>query len=261
MALKLIVDTLEGIPEAQQALYTKTTDGKFRLDVDGVEDVSGVKSALQKEREARSALEKKLKDYDGVDLEELRKLQTMVESSEDARLLKDAIGDKTKLDALRARWTDNAIKAKDKEIAKLQESSKTEIEKATQRGRRWETRVLDNALRDAATKAGLHASAVEDWLLHGRSQFQINDDGDPVQLDKDGKVVFGTKGPLTPTEVLDNLRDVKTHWWPASGNGGGSQQSSQSTGGSRKQMKRSAFDQLDAMSRKKAVTDGIQIVD
>lgn len=56
MSLPAIVDHLEDLPEAARAFYVETEDGRFRLDAEGVEDVSGLKSALEKEREARKAL-------------------------------------------------------------------------------------------------------------------------------------------------------------------------------------------------------------
>lgn len=67
MALKARVDSLEGVPEEAHDFYTQDGDG-YRLDVEGVEfkeDVQGLKSALEKERDARKALEGKLpKDFD-----------------------------------------------------------------------------------------------------------------------------------------------------------------------------------------------------
>ena len=259
MALKKIVDTLEGIAEAQQALYVKQADGKFKLDLEGDEDTGGLKTALQKERDARAALENKLKGYDGIDIEEIRKLQTMVENSEDARLLRDAIGDKDKLTALRNRWTEGAIKAKDKEIEKLNTTSKTEIEKANQRARARDARVLDNELRSASEKVGVYSPAIEDILVIGRGQWVLDDDGNAVMLGKDGQPVGGAKGNLTPAEWLESLREAKPHWFPASGNGGGAQPNKQVPKG--KTMRRSVFDGLNAADRRDTVRSGVQVID
>lgn len=66
MALKFIIDTLEEIDERLRGEYEEK-DGKFHLKVDGLpapEDVSGLKSALQKEREARSKAEKRISDIE-----------------------------------------------------------------------------------------------------------------------------------------------------------------------------------------------------
>jgi hypothetical protein len=48
MALELEVINLDGVPEAIRGEYVKKPDGKFRLNVNGVEDVAGLKSALDR---------------------------------------------------------------------------------------------------------------------------------------------------------------------------------------------------------------------
>lgn len=63
MTLKLELATLDGLDDAVKPLYTEK-DGKFRLDVDGVEDVSGLKAKITElmgetkaAKDARKALE------------------------------------------------------------------------------------------------------------------------------------------------------------------------------------------------------------
>lgn len=53
MALEENVATLEGIDEKHQALYVENSEGTFDI------DISGLQSAIKKERLARKALEKK----------------------------------------------------------------------------------------------------------------------------------------------------------------------------------------------------------
>ena len=64
MTLPATVDRLEDLPEAVREHYVATEDGRFRLDAEGVEDVAGLKSALEKERAARKALKAELADRD-----------------------------------------------------------------------------------------------------------------------------------------------------------------------------------------------------
>jgi len=84
MALKFEIDSLEGVDEKLQGEYTKGDDGKFRLSVDGIPDVTGLKRKVdellnekkteaQKRKEAEDAkaateeaarLEKAKKDGD-----------------------------------------------------------------------------------------------------------------------------------------------------------------------------------------------------
>lgn len=67
MALPATVDTLDDLPEPVRAYYLETEDGRWRLDAEGVEDVSGLKSALEKERAERKALKAALADRQAAD--------------------------------------------------------------------------------------------------------------------------------------------------------------------------------------------------
>lgn len=60
MPIPVMIDQLEEVPEELRPHYLETDDGRFMLDADGVEDVSGLKSALEKERAARKALKAEL---------------------------------------------------------------------------------------------------------------------------------------------------------------------------------------------------------
>lgn len=83
MALKLILDTLDGLDDGQKALYVEK-DGKFHLDVDGLEDTSGLKSALQKERERARDFEKKLSGLKDLDPDEYARLKKEADERADA---------------------------------------------------------------------------------------------------------------------------------------------------------------------------------
>jgi len=72
MALKAILDSLEGLSEDVQKEYKQREDGKFVLDVlsvDGLEldDVSGLKNALGQERAKAKKFADQLKGFEGID--------------------------------------------------------------------------------------------------------------------------------------------------------------------------------------------------
>src|SRR5678816_3080484 len=87
--LQYTVDTLDAVDENYHDLYEQADNG-FRLKVTGVDDASGLKTALQSEREARKAAEKAVKEYatkfDGIDPEQARKLLNDQHLSEEQRL-------------------------------------------------------------------------------------------------------------------------------------------------------------------------------
>lgn len=89
MALALVVDSLDSVPEALRGEYAEK-DGKFHLNVEGLEDTSGLKSALQKERDARKALDKEVANWKrlGKSAEEIAELVETREREETERLKK-----------------------------------------------------------------------------------------------------------------------------------------------------------------------------
>ena len=73
MALQLKVDSLEGLDESLHSLYVKGDNG-YTLDVDGVEDTTGLKTALQKERDERKSAAQRLKELEAKEEEAQRKI-------------------------------------------------------------------------------------------------------------------------------------------------------------------------------------------
>lgn len=218
MPLQLIAETIEGLPEAVAALYTKGDDGKYKLGVEGVPDVTNLQKALRAEREARANAERAAKDFEGLDAKEIRDMLKQMEGNEEAQLLKAG-----KIDDVISRRTQKLVQENER---KLKEAlDQVTVESA--RAQRLITKVLDGAVTTAASKAGLHPQAIEDAMLYARSIFSLDDNGNAVQLGDDGKPLLGKDGktPFTPAEWLESMREVKTHWFPATASGGGARNS------------------------------------
>lgn len=65
MALKAILESLDGLPDAVKSEYKKGDDGKFHLDVEGIDDHPGVgalKRAKDHEKSERQKVAKQLSD-------------------------------------------------------------------------------------------------------------------------------------------------------------------------------------------------------
>ncbi len=223
MALKLVVDTLDGLAPEISALYSKNADGKFALGVDGIEDTSGLKTALKKEREAKEEAIKAMKAWDGLDPTQIRELLSQFESDDEAKLI--AAG---KIETVIERRNE---KLKAETARKLQEAE-DKIKAAEKKAQKWNGRVLDNQVREAAAKAGIHSIAIDDALRNARELFELDAEGNAIQL-KDGKPVLGKDGstPFGPGEWIESLREQKPHWWPATATGGGSTTSKSGGGG------------------------------
>ena len=77
MPLEETVDTLEGIAEQYKDLYVEGEDGKFKI------DISGLKSALTKERGLKKALEKKVAALNTGDEPDIEQLRTELKTAKD----------------------------------------------------------------------------------------------------------------------------------------------------------------------------------
>lgn len=229
----------------------KEVDGEYVLDTEGDEDVSGLKSALGKEREARQLSDKKYKalfdKWEGLDPEEVRSLLEKMDTDEDAKLLKAG-----KMDELVNRKAEKAISEANKKMTAAQKQTEAVIEenKMLRQG------VVDNAIREAASKAGIHAHAVDDALFRGRAIFAY-DGGNVIQLE-DGKPKLGKDGKTNygPSEWLEGMKETAPHWFPVGNGGGGSLGDRGGGGGSGKRVvKRAAYDAMSPMERDKVAKD------
>lgn len=215
-ALPLVVDKLDTVPEAARGAYIEK-DGKFHLDAD-VDDRAELKTALQKERDAAKEAKRIAKEieerYAGIDPAKVREMMSKLDQDGEAALI--AAG---KIDEVIAKRTEKFKADSVRQITEAQAIAKA----AEARAKKFEQRVLDNHIRQAATKAGLHQHAIEDALFRARSMFSLGEDGDAIQLGQDGAPVLGKDGktPFSPVEWLEGMKETAPHWFPAGSSGGG----------------------------------------
>jgi len=213
MALPLTTDSLDSLDESVRSLYVEE-NGKFRLDIDGYEDPANLKTALQKERDAAKEAKRKLTaaeqfqaQFEGLDIDAVKGLLSKVNEDEETRLIADG-----KIDEVLSRRTERLRGDYDKQL----QEAKDRAEKAEAFASQFKGKVLADSIREAAQKAGALAEASEDIILRARSIFQLNENGEPVAVDKDGEAIYGKDGktPLTPLEWAESLREAAPHLWP-----------------------------------------------
>lgn len=210
MGLKATLDTIDDLDDGIKGLYTKTEDGKFRLDVEGFDDGSKLKSALDKERTAAREAQRQLREmqerYGDIDPDAVKAILSKFASDEEAALI--AKGD---IDTVLTKRTDRMKADYDK---KLQAEAEAKA-KAEAKAAKLADRTLAGALRDAAIKAGALPEALEDIVLRARGVWRLGDDGEPVAM-ADDEVVLGKDGktPLSPAEWAESLRETAPHLWP-----------------------------------------------
>lgn len=207
MTLKAVVESLEAVPEQFRTLYVANGEGKFKLDAEGVEDVSGLKSALEKEREQRRQLTTDLAKYKGVDPAKYAELLEQQRLLDEKQLI-----DAGKVDEL----VENRVKA-------MREANETNVaalkaEGATLKGR-LEKLLIDTEVQREAVMTVVE-TAMDDVVRRAREVFKIVD-GHAVPM-KEDKIVYGEDGvtPLTVKEWLAGLAKAAPHLFKQSAGGG-----------------------------------------
>lgn len=268
-AVAVEVDSLDAVPAKQRGWYVEdAATKKFKLDPSKIEiaedqqEVNGLKAALNAEREAAAAARRELgalaKKFEGVDPDAMKALLARFDGEEEAQLIKAG-----KFDEVLNKRT---AKMQEAHLRELKEKENA-ITKEQERTKKYEMRVLDSHLMAAATKAGVHQHAMEDVLFRGRSQFKLDEEGNPIKFLEDGKTVeLGKDGktPFGPDEwIVGTMKEKAPHWFPASGSGGGSggDGSRGTGGGGKRQMRRADFDAITDPVQRAETAKTVQLVD
>jgi len=200
MALKAIVETLEGLPEDVAKEYKKRDDGKFVLDVtsvDGLElaEVSKLQSALSKERENNRKAKEQLKAFEGIDPEKsreaLRKVEEMANWEPEQKV-------KEQIEAVKSQMMD----AHAKEKAKLEEKLKKLVSSLE------EAMIVSVASQELAKQKG----SVRLLMPHIRQQTRLREaDGSFIVevMGEDGNPrLVGSDGH--PMSIAELVAEMKT---------------------------------------------------
>ena len=176
--------------------------------------VAGLKSKNEELLGKLKNTNEQLKAFEGIDPVATKELLARFENDEELKLIKDG-----KHSELIERKTEKARQ----EAARLIKAAEDKAAQAESRASQFSKRVLDNQIREAAAKVGIHAHAIEDALFRGHSMFTLDADGQAVQLDRDGQPVLGKDGKsvFRPLEWLEGMKEVAPHWFPAGSSGGG----------------------------------------
>jgi DNA repair exonuclease SbcCD ATPase subunit len=171
MALKAILDTLDGLSEHIAALYKKGEDGKFHLDLEGGDDNNDLERVRAKKAEAekhRKEAEKKAKDL----ADKLAEMEAQLEELRTGESRK-----KGDVDALEKSYKEK--------ITKLENDYKAQLQA---RDASLQTLLVDNVATSLAAKISTKPNVI---LPHIRSRLRVETvDGKPTTrvLDKDGQL-------------------------------------------------------------------------
>lgn len=223
MTLKMTVDSLDAVDEPLRAFYEEK-DGGFRLKVDGAEDVSGLKTALDKERKTARELEKKVKRWEslGKTDEEISEMLTAAEEAERKRA--ESEGDHSKI-----------LKQHQDKWAKDREALEAELKAArsSERSAIIETSITGSLTKANATEEGLDllperlAARITFETVDGRRVLKI--------MQADGETPMAGSG-RDGLATIDDLAKEAAAKWPslfkgAGQSGSGKPADSRSNGG------------------------------
>ena len=204
MALKLFIESLEGLDQNVAALYEKADDGKFRLDVEGAVP----REKLDEFRNTNIELLRKIEGYKGIDPQ---KYQTLLG-------LEKRLTDKELIEAGKV---DEVVQTR---VQGLKTEHETIVgglnEQLTASNRQLESLLIDSAVRVKALEAGVLPSAVDDVMLRAKTVFKIV--GGQAVPHTDGKPMYGKDGVNTMSvdEWVTTLAKSATHLFGQTQGGG-----------------------------------------
>lgn len=185
MALKLVIEKLEDVDEDVRSLY-KEKDGKFRLDVDGVEDTTAMKAALARANKEAGDRRKQIDRWEkiGKTAEEIEELLAKIDEDKDK-----AAHEKGDVEAVKKQMLDQFAKERKKLEDKIAEA---EVKTGKMRS------AMESQMIDAtATAAIVEAKGDPFMLLHHVQRFAKVEEAD------DGKYMIKVMDPLEGTEKVN----------------------------------------------------------
>lgn len=253
--LDFTVDSLDAVPEKSKKFYTEV-DGKFLLDEDLVENIKGLKSALDRKTEMANENAKKAKEienkYSSIDVDKYKKMQELIETNEEARLISENKFEEA-FQKRSEKWRADEDRQK-KDLQEKIDASQSKIEAS-------KAKVLESAIVAAAMKKKLTRQGLRDSMLHAKNEFQVDDDWNIVKRNPDGSVILGVDGKTQfgLEEWYDGHFVESPGWFEVNSSGSPATGKPSSTAG--KNMKRSAFDTLSPMAKADAIKGGVTVVD
>ena len=227
--LKLVVATLDDVPEALRDQYTKK-DGSFVLNIEGIEEHPDFKAQKEKVREfrdnnnsllkTRDELKASLdafKDIDPSKHAEAMKALEILDAHEEGRLLKEG-----KFDEVIDRRTKAMRDDAERRIALAAKEAETWKGKFQQVNTEFTGGLRDAQIRKAVTTIATPVKgAMDDILNRARGIWNLDEERNLVAMEGD-KPAYGSKGEaLTLEEWTQNLVESSSYLFEGGAGGGG----------------------------------------
>ena len=222
MALKAIVDTLEGLDEHIAGLYTQRGD-KFELSVEipGIEVVKSFKDftrlneALRKERQDHKSVKDRFAPLGDRKVEDILTVFDRLPELEAAAANNKV--DDAKIESLVTGRLTAKLAPVERELQTTREALAQRDALVQQYEQREVQRTIGDSVRTATAKLKVVDSAVEDVTLLAERIFKIDENGNVVAKDN-----VGCTPGISPEVWLNEMQTKRPHWWgPSQGGGAG----------------------------------------
>lgn len=184
-------------PEIQKAIQAK-----IDAEVQGLKNKNS--ELIGKVKEAQE----KMKQFDGVDIENVKNLQKQMQENEEMRLLAEGKTEEVinrRIENFKKDY-ESQLQARDGKLSEYEQMLKKKEE-------RLASLVIDGQIREAYVQLGYEPAALDDVLRLGRDVFIMDENGKAVPRDSEGNIIFGkdAKSPVSAGEWLQNLAEKKTY--------------------------------------------------
>lgn len=229
MALNVIHDSIDDIPEAFRELYTEREGKHVLTGIGGVktqEDIDRIHGGLTKEREEHQATREKLAQWRDLDHDDvIAKLDRFKELEIAAK------GNKEEMDAKLEELTEARIGSRLAPVERENRTLKENLEKATTQLEAMKAsekrRTITDEVMTVAGEMKVISGALDDMKLLAGAVFEVTEDGKVLTKEND----FGITPGLSPDVWLQEMQDKRPHWWPPSEGGGSKGSGGVSLGG------------------------------
>jgi len=177
------------------------------------EAIHGLKSKNEELLGEKKTIQEKLLMFKDIkDPKKALEALTFIEESEEAQMIRDGKFD----ELLEKRTSTMRIEHENKVndlLQKYEDTSKT----AHTFQSLYETKMMDDAMRREAVRAGVRSEAIEDVLLRAKNIYTLDANGVPEARDAKGSLRKNEKdNVLTPSVWLEDLKSSSPHYWPSS---------------------------------------------
>lgn len=217
--LNYVYDSEDDIPEGFRELYSER-NGKFEVTaIQGIRtqaDVDRVNEGLRKEKNDHKESKAQLQSW--ISLGALEDVQAKLDRFPELEAAAEGKLDDAAIEELVQKRVKGAVSKHlaplERQVEALTSERDTLAEENLGFKHREVRRRVHDEIRTAAKAEKLLDSAVDDALLLGEREFEVDEDGNVFTNEASGSA--GRKAK----DWLSELRDKRAHWWPDSQGGG-----------------------------------------